>query len=314
MRLSLPGDALPADDTRWLAVNVRPRLDLTLLNGTPGSGPFESATDYLQVAFSIGTEPWHAQRVEESDWQTSRLAPADVIVLANIASISPARATELEKMVRDGTGLIIFAGEQVDPQFYNERLAALLPAKLDRVVDASPAGIVIEPLADSPLSTLAKVAPAALSRIKPKRFLSVIPPAADAHDVRVLARWNDSESHPAVLERRVGRGRVLFWNVSADRQWSDWPIDPTYVLAVRSAALAIARPDPSSDNIAAGQPIDVSGDGAVINAHLAPPAPAAAQSLSSLHVHATARAGPYMFSWKDAQGTAQSHSSARVRM
>ena len=307
VKFSTQTDPLAADNTRWLALNVRPRLDLTLLNGTPGSGPFESATDYLQVAFSIGAEPWHTTKVEEAYWQSARTPPSDVIVLANIASIPPNRAAELEKSVRDGVGLMIFAGEQVDPQFYNERLGALLPAKLDRAVDAAANGLAIEPIADSPLAPMAKVAPAALSRIRPKRFMAVIPPAADAHDVRILARWNDPESHPAVIEKRIGRGRVLLWTISADRQWSDWPIDPTYVLAVRSAALAIARPDPSSDNIAAGQPIDVSTDGAVLDARVAPPSPDTAKSIASLHLDAVAHAGPYLFSWKDAQGNPQQH-------
>jgi hypothetical protein len=311
VHLTLPPDNLPGDNTRWLAVNVRPRLDLLLIDGQPGAGPFESATDFLHVAYTIGADPWHVTRLDDSDWQSGHTPMTDVAVLANVASISPAHVKELEKLVSAGMGLMIFAGEQVDPQQYNESLyhngAGLLPAKLDRVIDDSPSGLVVEGFADSPLATLAKVAPAALSRIKPKRFLSIIPPSASATDVRVLARWNDSEGHPAVIEKSLGRGKILFWTISADRQWSDWPVDPTYVLAMRSAAQSIARPDANTDNLVAAQPIDFATDGAVLDPHITTPQSSTPQSISALHFDQTARTGSYLLTWKDALGKDQSH-------
>ena len=35
---------------------------------------------------------------------------------------------------------------------------------------------------------------------------------------------------PALCEKVVGRGRVLFWTITADKSWSDWPTEPSYVL------------------------------------------------------------------------------------
>jgi hypothetical protein len=311
IRLALPPDNLPGDNTRWLAVNVRPRLDLLLIDGQPGAGPFESATDFLHVAYTIGADPWHVQRLDDADWQSTRTPAADVAVLANVASISPAHVKGLEKLVSDGMGLMIFAGEQVDPQQYNDSLyqngKGLLPVKLDRVIDDPTSGLVVEGYADSPLSTLGKIAPAALARIKPKRFLGVIPPPASAPQVRVLARWNDAEAHAAVIEKQLGRGKILLWTISADRQWSDWPIDPTYVLAMRSAAQSIARPDANTDNLICGQPIDLAVDGAVLNPRITTPQSQAPQSIPNLRFIQTSRAGAYTFGWKDALGKDQSH-------
>src|SRR5205807_3343510 len=105
-----------------------------------------------------------------------------------------------------------------------------------------------------PLAALGKIAPAALARIKARRFMAAEVPQR-AEGVRVLARWNDPEGHPAVIEKRFGKGRVIFWTVSANKQWSDWPIDPTYVLAVRSAAMSIARSEAHADNVTAGTPL-----------------------------------------------------------
>jgi hypothetical protein len=208
-------------------------------------------------------------------------------------------------------GLMIFAGEQVDPQQYNESLyhdgKGLLPVKLDRVIDDPGSGLVVEGYADSPLATLGKIAPAALARIKPKRFLGTIPPPASATDVRVLARWNDTEGHAAVVEKHLGRGTVLLWTISADRQWSDWPVDPTYVLAMRSSAQSIARPDANTDNLVAGQPINLAVDGAVLDPHITTPESDMPQSITGLHFDQTSRAGGYKLQWKDALSNDQSH-------
>ncbi len=51
----------------------------------------------------------------------------------------------------------------------------------------------------------------------------------------MLARWNNPSRSPAVAERVVGEGRVLLWTTTADRAGNDWPIEPSFVLAVREA-------------------------------------------------------------------------------
>ena len=63
--------------------------------------------------------------------------------------------------------------------------------------------------------------------------------------VRVPApRWNNPARSPAVVERVVGDGRVLLWTTTADRAGNDWPIEPSFVLAVREAVRGTARPTP----------------------------------------------------------------------
>ena len=319
LRVSLPPDALPADDGRWLNVAVRPNVGVTLVDGEPGARPFESETDFLTVAFTAGTLPWDVKRVADTDWLAVRPQADDVLVLANVATMPPEHVAALEKLVAAGVGLIVFVGDQIDPQLYNDRLyrdgAGLLPARLAGTIDEPVTGLVVEQADDSPLAALSKVSPAALGRIVAKKYaVAEVPKASD--QVRVLARWNDPQGRPAVVEKRFGRGRVLLWTVTADRQWSDWPIDPVYVLAVRSAATAVARSDANVNDVIAGQPIRVqlvegqdavdpkvtlpgSNDAQPVrveNAEGAPPV---------LTYGNTARAGVYTLAWKDAAGAEQ---------
>ncbi len=316
LKLALPDDALNADNVRNLSINVRGKLDVVLVDGREGAGAFESAGDFLQVAFSIGQEPWHVQKISDTDPQANRPVPADVAVIINAANLTPAAVTQYEKLVNQGMGLMIFAGEQVDPTLYNDRLFkdghGLLPARLDHVVDGPIKGLVVEGFGDSPLGPLAKIAPAALSKIATRRVMAVETPAKAIEGVRVLARWNDSEGHPAIIEKRVGRGRVLLWTTTADREWTDWPIDPTYVLAVRSAAVATAWPDTGSDNVVAGhdllyQPID---DQPRQNPRMTTPDETTPSTINDLRSPHTERAGVYTITWNDPTGKEQHHQLA----
>jgi len=315
LRLALPDDAMNGDNARFLSVNVRQSLELAIIDGRMGAGPFESAGDFLNVAFTVGDEPWHVTRMGDGDPLAAHLPPTDVAVIADVAVISPEMAAEYERRVRDGMGLMIFAGEQLDPESYNDRLfnSGLLPMKLARVIDGPVQGIVIEGFSDSPLAPLAKIAPAALAKISTRRLVEVESPATLPEGVRVLARWNDADNHPAIIEKRLGRGRVIFWTTSADREWTDWPVDPTYVLAVRSAALAAVRPDGGGDNLVAGHALEYrpSDDRPMLSPRIIPPDDPTPQPLaiedSALRYPHTEGAGIYTLSWKDALGKEQSH-------
>ncbi|HEX8324867.1 MAG TPA: BatA domain-containing protein, partial [Tepidisphaeraceae bacterium] len=227
VRVTLKADALARDDIRDSVVDVRATLAVSLIDGQPSSKPFESATDFLALAFSLGASPWSVTRTSEAEWNAVRTAgEADAYVLADVAALSEARVAELDKRVRAGASLMIFVGDRTDIGLFNDRLYAngrgLLPAKLAGVVDSAATGLVIEPAQASPLEQMAKLTPAALARVQTKKYMSIEPTDAKgmnagADGVRVLARWNTSEAPAAVVEKRVGRGSVVLWLMPADK-------------------------------------------------------------------------------------------------
>jgi hypothetical protein len=257
--LSIPHDALPGDDTAHLLADVRRMVEVTLVDGEPGLGPFESETDFLAVALTAGNAPWQMQHSIASEWAALPLGAPDIVVLANVERLSAERVRELESLVAAGMGLMIFAGEQVDVEEYNRLLwkggEGLLPARLNDVRDAETQGLVIEPLAESPLTPLAKLSAESLARIRPRRLVSISTDEEPGAQVRVLARWNNPQSSPAVLEKQFGEGKVLLWTITADRGWSDWPTEPSYVLAQRMAANTVAARVLWWENLTAGQPL-----------------------------------------------------------
>lgn len=258
--LNIPADKLMDDNTQRKVVNVRQMVDVVLVDGEPGLGPFESETDFLALALSAGNSNWQVTQAESSTWKTQLLSAPDLIVLANVDQLSKERIKELEELVSLGTGLMIFAGDQCDLELYNERLFkggnGLLPARLRQISDLQSQGLVIEPIADSPIEMLKGLTPELLSRVRPRRFAAVtLDSNVEQQKVSVLARWNDSRQSPAVLEKRFGEGRVLFWTITADKAWSDWPAEASFVLAMRVAAQQIAAEIHKGDNLIAGEPI-----------------------------------------------------------
>lgn len=257
----IPNDELPLDNERYLTLDARKQVSATLVDGQPGSRPFESETDFLALALTAGRSPWRVRLMDDSQWLDAPMGAPDVLVLANVASIPASRAQALEQLVRAGMGLVIFPGDQTDLQAYDtltvDGEGGLLPARMVRVADEPVTGLLPEPLADSPLAALRALPAEALSKVRPKRFmeLALVDQPDGGRAGRVLATWDSPSQSPAAVEARIGKGRVLIWTLTADRAWSDWPIDPSFVLAMRESALALAGHTDPGLVLTAGQAI-----------------------------------------------------------
>jgi hypothetical protein len=327
LSLELPEDALPGDNRRWASVPVKESLLIRLVDGEPSSEPFGGEADYLAAPLSIGigdAEAWRVEVVQEEDFLSPRLEPPDVLVMANVAAPTPEQAERLGRMVEDGMGLLIFTGGRIDAGMYNDLLdrdgRRILPARLKGLVEEPANGLIVEDVRPSPLERLLDLKASALERVPVRQIMAVEErPAAEGQgDVRVLVRWNDPARSPAVLERVVGDGRVLLFTTTADRAGNDWPVEPSFVLAIREAVRGTARPVSLANNVTAGEPIRrvVRTSQQVSGVQLTPPGDAEPMALSAVPVEPepgqadlepavaievgdTRRAGLYRIAWEE---------------
>ncbi len=320
--LELPDDELLGDNQRWVAVPVKDSLLIRLVDGEPSAEPFGSEVDYLAAPLSVGigaAEAWRVEVVPENDFLSQRLEPADVLVLANVAAPTSEQADRLGRLVRSGMGLMIFTGAKVDVGLYNDLLHRadnqVLPFPLKALVDEPIRGLIVEPLRPSPLEKLLDLKPSALERVVARQIMTV-DDRGDANQVRVLSRWNNPSRSPAVVERILGDGRVLLWTTTADRAGNDWPIEPSFVLAVREAVRGTARPTRFDNTLTAGETMRkvVHTSHQISNARLTPPGGGEPQSLRAeplgeepgdrgpaieMIVPDTRRAGIYRIAWDE---------------
>ncbi len=139
LEVRLRGDALPFDDARTLAFEVRDGIDVLLVDGRAGGDPLDGAAAYLQLALDPGVEGDDLQlrrfRTSVVDVRAFEEAGRDLykhdaIVLADVDVVGARTAEVLEEVVRSGTPLLVFTGDRVDPAMANERLAGLLPMRV----------------------------------------------------------------------------------------------------------------------------------------------------------------------------------------
>lgn len=224
----VPDDALAADNAFNFVVSPSRPVRLTLVDrGTPAAGL------YLRRALSIGDAPKFEivsrlpGEVTDDDLRLS------AVVLLNDVEVSTSLAKRLARYVDQGGGMFVATGPR---------------ATWPKEVDALPA--TIGPPVDRSRGDAARVGGLEYGHpvFEPFRAprsgdFSAIPVygyrnLTAAKDARVLARFDAGT--PAVLERRVGRGRILQWSSSLDVAWSDFPTKPVFPIFVHQAAKHLA--------------------------------------------------------------------------
>ena len=273
-------DDLPADNRfdRLLLANDHVRL--LVVDGALSKGsPEKSASYYLMH----GLKP-----VPESQWSNYFIQPrvvtplqgippllddADLCLLVDVplsaggeavaGGLSPLFAERLGEYVRQGRGLVVFAGPQVQPEVYNRVLGdgyGLLPARLVGPVNSpGPSGVRhIDPLSASEQSFLGRFREPPLDRIAQVEVSQAIALAmpevsTDANGSQVLLR--DDRGEPLVVRRALGAGEVIFVTTTADARWTDWPLKPTYLPFVQAMTTHLLQQRVAGQQLHAGEPI-----------------------------------------------------------
>jgi len=255
-------DRLPADNTRRVVVDVVDKIKVLIVDGAAEGGVPGGAT-FLRAALSpgismpaAGVDASAADQIEATVVAPGQLAGLTLddfqaVVLSDVAQPSAAVADALASFVAGGRGLLIFLGGNVQPAAYNRILGerGLLPGTLGSargalLDDKGVAGIGFA-TADLTHPIVAFFADkAAQPWLAQPRFrqawpLAVAVPANGAKaDTAVVARFADGQ--PAVTSRAVGRGEVVAFAAPADKEWSDLPLRPAFLMLTRRAIQHIA--------------------------------------------------------------------------
>jgi hypothetical protein len=272
---------LDADNRLDLVVPVRDRVRVLVVDGAPDERePEKSASFYLLHALVPVKESerakYHLQPrlVTPAQAAPALLADKDLCVLVNVpaeddrarrvAGLSPEFVEALERYVRGGKALLIFAGDRVDSTAYNRVLGGehgLLPLKLTGVRTLPPPDeqVIDRGSARDPAFWRFRDDEAykALASVRTGRYLEGEEPPSDAADrgaEPVLLRFANGK--PLAAVRKAGAGRVLLVTTSADATWTDWPLWlGTYVPFVDVAVNYLLMGTTQEHNGTAGQPI-----------------------------------------------------------
>lgn len=263
--VELGPDGLAEDDARPFLAAGRHGLRALLVNGDMRAVLQQDELFYLERALA-------PERGQASGLQLLSLSPdrlraevlesVQVVFLANVRELSPEQHRTVRAFVQAGGGLFLSCGDQLDPLRADAWLPGLTPWPVRDVVALGPAdpdgehrqGLSLGEI-DAAHPVLAPlVAEGALGAVRTFRAAVLEPGRADP-SARVLLRYQDGT--PALVEGRLGAGRVLFLTTSLDRDWTHWPARASFVpFLQRSAAYLAGRLGEAAPlEIEVGQPV-----------------------------------------------------------
>lgn len=264
-------DGLVTDNRRHLVVEVREDIEILMVDGEPAIDTVERETFFLETALRPGEgdddlaprfspflpEYLTTDQLADIDWDRYSAA-----ILANVDDVGAQAMLRLRRFVAEGGALMVFLGGNVDADRYNELFASeeepLLPGRLREVRGDRETPVFIQ--FDDPSHPVARffgehedrsyLAEAIVSFY---RYFRLEPDEGRA-DLRVLARFNDLDGSPAIVDASHGQGRVLWFLSSADREWNDFAVWQDYVVFVHESLSYLLGFGARSRNLPVGAP------------------------------------------------------------
>jgi hypothetical protein len=263
---SIPGDRLPSDNQRALALLVIDQIHALIVEGTTNPDPAARDGFFLRhalVPVSRDQVQGYFTQVtmgHAEDLESSSIGKYQLIFLSNVAKLTPLGLENVAKYVTQGGALIVFPGPATDIGYYNKDplFSTLLPASLEHA-QGPPEGQKF--LAwqsrdyDHPITTFWNDPTSGnFGSVRVSKYFPLDLKTASDHGPapQIVMRYADGT--PAVVEQAVGRGRVFLFSSTATTRWTTLPIHPAFVpLLARLVAYATGGAGPSLD-LAPGQP------------------------------------------------------------
>jgi len=266
-------DALDDDDRRSASVTVLDRIGVLLIDGSPSEEWLSGETDFLKLALTPFEEAKVKNSVETKDLIDASVVTLEnfdppkhldgnqsVVVLANVSSLKDDQTSALSSFVRNGGGLWLALGDQVDADWYNEVLGGeandLLPLSIRNIGGS---------LSDDSVRTRVVASHfehPALSLFNDRRNGNLadadlwrwhrLTESADigTQDATVLARLETGDVFLA--EKKVNKGIVIQMATTVDGDWTNMPVRSCYLPLVQQIASYLADQVTPPRNLPAG--------------------------------------------------------------
>ena len=230
-------EALATDNVRRIVAVVREQVSVLCLDGSGGDAGRLVMSSLLARANGTEDEGLSVRLVQWPSFPAQGLDPFDVVVLTDVPEITSEQAKSLSRFVRQGKGLIWFAGENVKAAQWNELMdksdRALLPAKLGQVVDVRDSQGVGTPLASTlpdhavlePLQSLPE------DLLSETRFLKRM--HVEPTDTSFSVLGLTGSGSPVLLEQSLGRGHVFMFATSAQTSWNNMALTPVFPMLMQ---------------------------------------------------------------------------------
>ena len=229
----LPNDPITIDNRRYFQFEGRQTIDVYCLNGEPDGNSHNDEIFYLQRAIRALQKivPIRFKSVSHF-FSPNQIEDADLIILANVRNLTKNMARDLKSFVKSGGAIFITGGDQLDLDNYTLMLGTgsdpLLPCHLVSFVgdaaDHAQSRVITNLNYNHPIfQPFKNPNHGDFSTSRFYRYIQAIP----NNEAGILASFDDQ--NPTLIEKEYGRGRVLCFTSSIDREWTDMPIHAVYL-------------------------------------------------------------------------------------
>ena len=247
--VELPKDALQVDNKRYFTLQSLRSIKVHAVSDkqrTQSPHP-TTGTFFMKMAFTAGREAVPIDFTESTSVPSTVILRTDVLVLANVAQLSPDGAGRVAAYVASGGGLIVTVGDNIDPDVYEQRLGGeigLMPCNFVR-----PDGDALDRQQFRVLATVKYEHPIFAPFKEPNhgdfgkaRFYRIFQAVPTGTNATVIASYDDGS--PALFEKSYGQlGRVLCFTSTIDRAWNDLPIRAVYLPFLHESIQYLALKD-----------------------------------------------------------------------
>ena len=278
-------DAVMADNSRYAVAHVRDMVKVLCVDGEPSEVPTRAATTYLLKALlpkrAGVVRSLAVDRIPWTDLPARKLADYDVVVMANVGDLPAEQVRGMYAYVKQGGGLVMFLGGRINQQVFNARMKVgedwLSPGELEEIIK-QPAdrtsGWALAPASGShPMIDLVRsLREEVVATARVSRFFKIKLTPGSRTVLQVAG-----PDLPLLAEKQIGRGKVLLWTTSANREWAELPIHPLFPILLHEAVTSLTQEE-FEHPVTVGTPLSLVLSGEGISGNLLVKNPAGAES------------------------------------
>jgi len=251
--LSVDDAGFTPDNTFYFTVNVATPLKVLAVTDESAGDGHASATRWFGSAMG---------RRDGSRFQLDTLRPAQVtreamnpyhvIALLDVADLQSAQVKAFESYVQKGGSLLMAPAQRVAALTFNRLFGAIAPARLEQK-HIDPDGnfrVIAEINQRHPIIRALQIGQSRdLGGAHFRGYWSTTP----VEGSEIIMRFDNGQA--ALLEGRVGRGRVLLFTSSLDTAWNNFPLQGWYLPLMQEALRYLALQDEKKRWYAVGEPV-----------------------------------------------------------
>jgi aerotolerance regulator-like protein/VWA domain-containing protein len=240
-RVSLKKEGLAGNPIADFTLDAQDKLGVLVVDGDPQTALVQSESFFLSRALNPAGDRdssiFLPTVVLADALNAAALDSYQVVVLCNVAALPDGFAANVQNFVRQGGGLLIFGGDKIQADSYNQKLAQVAPAELrEKKIGPEANGEKIDKIDVAHPALKIFSDPLLLESLKSSRIWGYTRAAGRGRTALVSLANGD----PLLLEQKLGGGRVIMVMTSADRDWTDLPLKTAYLPLLQSLAQYLA--------------------------------------------------------------------------